>query len=123
MCIRDSYKKPTDRSLYLHKHSYHPENLQRNIPYGQALRLRKICTNDSEYHEALQNKMSNSFQKRAYTEENLIQQFTKASLKTRSDLLKYKLKDTIQKIPLITTFHRQLPDYKQIIEKHWPLYQ
>ena len=68
-------------------------------------------------------KMSNSFQKQAYTEENLIQQFTKASLKTRSDLLKYKQKDTIQKIPLITTFHRQLPDYKQIIEKHWPLYQ
>ena len=40
------YKKPTDRSLYLHKHSYHPENLKRNIPYGQALRLRKICIND-----------------------------------------------------------------------------
>ena len=36
------YKKPTDRSLYLHKHSYHPENLKRNIPYGQALKLRKV---------------------------------------------------------------------------------
>ena len=50
------YKKPTDRLLYLHKHLYHPENLKWNIPYGQALRLRKICTNDSEHHEALQKK-------------------------------------------------------------------
>ena len=113
------YKKLTDRLLYLHKHSYHPENLKRNIPYGQALRLRKMCTNDSKYHEALQkSSSSNSFQKQAYTKENLIQQFTKASLKTRSDILKYKQKYTTQKIPLLTTFHRQLPDYKQIIEKH-----
>ena len=37
------FKKPTDRSSYLHNTSHHPNSLKNNIPYGQALRLRKIC--------------------------------------------------------------------------------
>ena len=35
------FKKPTDRSNYLHNTSYHPNSLKNNIPYGQALRLKK----------------------------------------------------------------------------------
>ena len=38
------YKKPTDRSMYLHSNSYHPSNLKRNIPYGQPLRVKKISS-------------------------------------------------------------------------------
>ena len=39
-----SYKKPTDRSSYLHHLSYHPYSMKKSIPYGQALRLRRINT-------------------------------------------------------------------------------
>ena len=47
------YKKPTDRSMYLHSNSYHPNNLKKNIPYGQALQLKKICTEDKNYKQSL----------------------------------------------------------------------
>ena len=41
--------KPTDRQSYLHHKSYHPTSSKRSITYRQTLRIRKICTEDSEY--------------------------------------------------------------------------
>ena len=41
--------KPTDRQSYLHHKSYHTTATKRSITYSQALRIRKICTEDSEY--------------------------------------------------------------------------
>ena len=43
------YTKPTDRQSYLHSQSYHPSSCKRSIAYSQALRIRRICTEDSEY--------------------------------------------------------------------------
>ena len=39
-----TFKKPTDRANYLQNTSYHPNTLKKNIPYGQAIRLKRICT-------------------------------------------------------------------------------
>ena len=44
-----THVKPTDRQSYLHHKSYHPTATKRSITYSQALRIRKICTKDSEY--------------------------------------------------------------------------
>ena len=38
------YKKPTDRNAYLHYLSYHTPKQISNIPYGQFLRVKKICS-------------------------------------------------------------------------------
>ena len=46
------YTKPTDRQSYLYRTSAHPEHLKKSIPYGQALRLRKICTEEREFSKA-----------------------------------------------------------------------
>ena len=43
------YTKPTDRQSYLHSKSYHPNTCKRSIAYSQVLRIRRICTENSEY--------------------------------------------------------------------------
>ena len=43
---------------------------------------------------------------------NLKEQFERASAKQRQDLLKYQTREIIDQIALVTTFHRQLPDFK-----------
>ena len=38
------YTKKMDTHNYLHRNSVHPETLKKAIPYGQARRVRRICT-------------------------------------------------------------------------------
>ena len=45
------YVKPTDKQSYLHYKSEHPINMKRNIPYSQALRMKRICSEETEYHK------------------------------------------------------------------------
>ncbi|KAL9952017.1 hypothetical protein ACROYT_G039216 [Oculina patagonica] len=41
--------KPTDTHNYLHYSSSHPTQCKNGIPFGQFLRLRRICSNDSDF--------------------------------------------------------------------------
>ena len=43
------YTKPTDRQSYLHSTSCHHSSCKRSKAHSQALRIRRICTEDSEY--------------------------------------------------------------------------
>ena len=83
------YRKPTDRSMYLHSNSYHPSNLKRNIPYGQALRMKKIFSEDAEFQKAILS-MEKAFSDRGYMKDNLKNQFDRACSKQRQDLLNYQ---------------------------------
>ena len=118
------FKKPTDRSNYLHNTSYHPSPLKNNIPYGQALRLKKICSNNDDYVTSL-NELKSAFLKRGYQEHHLTQQFEKASLIDRSNLLRYQGKNEQQNSQLlfITTYNKSLPRIKSAFDKHWNLLQ
>ena len=40
----DLYCKPTDTHQYLNGKSCHPSHIKKAIPYSQALRLRRICS-------------------------------------------------------------------------------
>ena len=43
------YTKPTDRKAYLHAKSCHPRSTKDAIPFSQATRLRRICTEKAEF--------------------------------------------------------------------------
>ena len=47
----DLFCKPTDTHKYLHKKSCHPWHTKKAIPYGQALRLRRICSEDRQFQD------------------------------------------------------------------------
>ena len=46
----DLFIKPTDKHQYLHSTSCHPRHCKTSIAYSQALRLRRICSNDVLCH-------------------------------------------------------------------------
>ena len=47
--VVDLYSKPTDKHQYLLPTSCHPKHTCRNIPYSLALRIRRICSQDSTF--------------------------------------------------------------------------
>jgi hypothetical protein len=42
----DIYNKPTDKHQYLSPQSCHPKHCTKSIPYSQALRIKRICSNE-----------------------------------------------------------------------------
>ena len=112
------YSKPTDRQAYLHKSSAHPHHLKKSIPYGQALRMRRICTDLEEFEKAGE-KLSTKLKERGYTDTEITAQINRARTKPREDLLKYtsKEQDTPRRIPYVVTYSPNLPDkhYRQAL--------
>ena len=53
--ITTLYNKPTDTYLYLEHSSAHPQSILTKGPYGQYLRIRRICSLDSDLKSMLKN--------------------------------------------------------------------
>ena len=100
------FKKPMDRSSYLHNTSYHPNSLKTNIRYGQAFRL-KICLSETDYQKAL-NEMKSAFLKSGYQENHLSKQFNKHH--QRKDLICLPTKTKVSR--KITNFYSSKPTIK-----------
>ena len=49
--ITTLYNKPTDTHLYLNYSSVHPQSVLNKRPYGQYLRLRRICKSDKDFRD------------------------------------------------------------------------
>ncbi|XP_060589365.1 uncharacterized protein LOC132744627 [Ruditapes philippinarum] len=118
--ITDLYTKPTDKHLYLHKESSHPESTKRSRPYGLVLRAKRICTNESTYKQHRDN-IKTQLQKRGYEDRHIETELKKVDSKKRSDLLQYNEdKENTERIPVVLTFSRALPNVGQIVRKHLP---
>ena len=59
--ITDLYIKPTDTHQCLHSTSCHPRHCKNDIAYNQALRLRRICSNDWFFPSYAKPQDANSF--------------------------------------------------------------
>lgn len=59
------FSKPTDVHAYLHISSCHPPHVHKNIPYGVAQRIRRICSEPREFHLAKET-FTEFFMKRGY---------------------------------------------------------
>ena len=116
------YRKPTDRNAYLHYNSYHPLKQKINIPYGQYLRAKKICSKEEEAKDAMQ-EIKIKFANRGYPTGMLDKQLRKAETVTRKDLLDLKPKEPGKRIPFTATFNKNLPNIRATLNKHWHLLQ
>ena len=116
------YRKPTDRNAYLHYNSYHPLQQKKNIPFGQYLRAKKICSSNEKAKESML-EIQMKFASRKYPKEVLNEQLARTETITRQDLLADKEKERGNRLPFIATFNKTLPNIKGTMDKHWHLLQ
>ena len=84
--ITTLYNKPTDSHLYLHHSSAHPRTVLDKGPYGQYLRLRRICSLDSDFTTNA-HKLTGYYLKRGYPFASLKQHMLRAQKYTQDELL------------------------------------
>ena len=112
------YTKPTDHKSYLHAKSYHPKSTKEAIAFSQALRIRRICTDDSDY-EKNSEILAKDLIDRGHYDNNVKKGIEKARNIDRHELFIYKERNHLDKIPLIVTYNKELPNLKEIINNTW----
>ena len=115
------YRKPTDKQLYLHKTSNHPPSTKSGLAYGLGLRLRRICEKQKDY-QVHRRELKVQLRKRGYSGKDIEKQLHKVDTLKREDLLSVKSKEKKEdRVPLVLTFSRHLPDIHKIVRKHLPV--
>ena len=84
--ITNLYCKPTDAHNYLHYSSAHPTSCKKGIPYGQFLRLRRICSHITDFDNNAVN-LARHFSRCGYPQELIETSLIKARRRDRTELL------------------------------------
>ena len=110
--VTDLYIKPTDTRQYLHASSCHVYHSKKSIPYSQALRLNRICSENSFYDKRC-NELEVWLRERGYSDKLVRQQILKARKQKRKDLLD-NMKDKINYYKLVfnITYHPNFSNLK-----------
>ena len=80
------YIKPTDRTVLLHNASHHPRSCKHGIIYSQALRYRRLITDDEVFFRHLQ-RLRTILLSRGYKDSDILPQFNRVYPLSQNDLL------------------------------------
>lgn len=117
------YRKDTDRNTLLRADSFHSPHLINNIPYGQFLRLRRICDQDQDFNSQ-STVMSDRFRERGYRKEVVKNAYKKAMQCKRENLFTKKQRPQRgNQIFFSTRFSKLAVKIKTIIRKNWGILQ
>ena len=110
--VTDLYIKPIATHQYLHATSCHVYHSKKSIPYSQALRLNKICSENSFYDKRC-NELEVWLRERGYSDKLVRQQILKARKQKRKDLLNnMKDKRNDYKLVVNITYHPNFSNLK-----------
>ena len=85
----DSLVKSTDPHQFLDSTSFHSYHCKKGIPYSQALRLNRICSDDENFDRCC-NDLERWLMERGYNEKMIRKQILRAQEHSRIDLLERK---------------------------------
>ena len=116
------FVKPTDSASYLHFDSAHPSHCIKGIPYGQFLRIRRICSDKEDFNRHCILK-GQHFVRRGYPVRLNGEAFLKALRKDRASLLEPKASTESEASPniLVTTYNPGFRGLKTVVDKNWDL--
>ena len=105
-------RKPTDRPNYLMYCSFHPHHIKSSIVISQFLRLKRLCSDISDYEHEVRN-LTQSLLSRVYPYKLISEQINLASHITRTKSLTCNSnKKTNEKcITFITQFHPSIATF------------
>ena len=124
--ITTLYVKPTDRNTYLPFNSAHPYHCKKGLPYGQFLRIRRICSQENDFETNCVKKSTLLLQK-GYPMRLLHKAYVKAKSNSRDELLKPKTdgetagKKERQSTFLTTTYAPNFNGFKRKVTQTWDL--
>ena len=112
-------RKKTDRQIFLNINSEHPKSLKNSIPYSQALRIKRICSNKKDFDHHLR-ELRERFLKQGYDQELVDEQLEKVDKLVRDDPLQEKDQEQQdpKRTPLILTYNRFLPNLTAVVRKN-----
>jgi hypothetical protein len=97
----DLYSKTTDKHQYLSPSSCHPKHFSKNIPFSQAIRVKRICSTVETTKQRLGD-LRHHLKRQRYNDKVIESGFSKASETNRNDLLEYKEKKINKRSPLFS---------------------
>ena len=113
----DLYVKPTDSHQYLLSSSCHPFYCKKGIPYSQALRLNRICSNN-EFFDKRCNDLEKYLLERGYSEKMVRKEILRARAIPRDALLeKVNNQEKQNKITFNITYHPVFRNVRKILEE------
>ena len=111
------FTKPTDTNQLLHRTSRHPGHTKKGIPYSQALRIRRICSEDRFFDRRV-GELKGWLVNRGYKEEEVDQQIEGVRSCDRVGLLNRQKKDRSDgRVPLVLTYHPALNKVYDILRE------
>ncbi|CAN7951161.1 unnamed protein product [Ixodes pacificus] len=114
------YRKPTDSQKYLHYHSSHPRHCKNSIPYSQAHRFRRICSEKQEFERNVADLRGVLLQQR-YPAGVIEDAIDKARALDREDILTGHSKVTSdhRQTNLVMTYNNNAPNVNKVLSKHF----
>ena len=114
----DLYPKPIDTNQYLLSSSCHPPHVTKSISYSQALRIRRICSDDKFLKKRLC-QLKNHLKRRGYNQSSMKKSLSKSHSNSRGSLFQYKEKQKCKRTHCVLTYHHSLRNSFNTIREHW----
>ncbi|XP_028410255.1 uncharacterized protein LOC114532856 [Dendronephthya gigantea] len=115
--VTSIYSKPTDAHLYLSAQSSHPKSQIRGIAKGVALRLRRICSEDSDFL-AISKIYAKYLIDCGHNSTHVNQVFEEVGSMTRHEARNKKPKSRGGKCVFVTKYNPHAPNIASILAKH-----
>ncbi|KAK6175800.1 hypothetical protein SNE40_014189 [Patella caerulea] len=119
----DLYNKPTDSHSYLLYTSCHPSHIKTKGPFSQFLRLKRICSLETDYERHSQN-LLNSYLKRGYPHKVVSDNKNRAKSLARKDLLSPTTATAMKKrksLVFITDYNPTAVQVSMLLKEKWHL--
>ena len=112
------YSKPTNSHLYLHAKSCHQPSTVNGIQKGVALRLRRICSSDGDFHQNA-TEYTSYLTARGHSHKSVENSFKKMfSIPRNVARQKVISKNDSKRVVFATKFNPRGPDVKKILENN-----
>ena len=117
----DLHVKPTSKHQYLYTKSCHLKHCKTAIPYTQALRITRIC---SEWENLLlrTNQLKHHLSKRGYSDQLLDSEINRAINTSYGSSSSRSNRRNSNRVPLVVTYRRNLPKLKRTIRRYTTFY-
>ena len=115
----DLYCKPIDIHQYWQKTSCHPGHVKRAIPYSQALRIRRICSDEEKFKNKLEDLVGWLVQ-RGYKESIVREQVAHTNSLDRATLLSQESRcneEREDRIPFVVSYHPALSELRGLVSR------